>query len=266
MSDRPEPIVRQRFSAPQLVEEHPPRLPHRHKQLVYEIACPPGSTHGGSLEYSRWAEMSLPKSVDGRSAVNQLMHKPGFFEYSPALDRGDAVEWHVNFADPELFVAYGSSLFAQDEMQVAEHPALGSLREALEARKLLAETVDGSEPSPILVMGLERRCHVATDPNVAEGRPNGLYGNAFARADAEAIKLATTRIEPPTVTNLIAMAAPSWGNGRYSIDDIDYVLRTAYTAFRAAVLESERSCGTGSSVVVHTDSGVVAHSAAIACS
>ncbi len=44
-------------------------------------------------------------------------------------------EWWVNFADPHLFVAYGSSLFAQDEIQVAEHPSLGHLREALYACK-----------------------------------------------------------------------------------------------------------------------------------
>jgi hypothetical protein len=39
--------------------------------------------------------------------------------------------WHVNFADPQLFVAYGSQLLAQDELQAAEHPLLGSIREAL---------------------------------------------------------------------------------------------------------------------------------------
>lgn len=39
-----------------------------------------------------------------------------------------AVEWDVNFADPRLFTAYGSELFAQDEMQVAEHLAFGAVR------------------------------------------------------------------------------------------------------------------------------------------
>lgn len=41
------------------------------------------------------------------------------------------MEWWVNFADPILFVAYAGRLFAQDEIQVAEHPALGHLKEKL---------------------------------------------------------------------------------------------------------------------------------------
>jgi len=252
MSDLREPIDRYQFAAQRLFEEHPPHWTHRNKQVVHEIASPPGSIHRGSLEYSRWAAMPLPDSVDTQSAATLLRHQPGFFDYAPAPDQAVFVEWHVNFADPHLFVAYGSSLFAQDEMQVAEHPALGSLKEALDARKLPAVTVDHGEPTPVLVLGVERRCHVATDPNASEGRPNGLYGNAFARADAETIKRATSRIDPPTRTNLISMASLPGGHGRYRVDEIEYVLRTAYTAFRATVIESDRSQGSGSPVVVHT--------------
>ena len=137
MSDRPEPIDRQQFDVRQLVQEHPPRWQHRNKKIVHEIACPPGSAHQGQLEYTRWAAMPLPGSVDTWAAMSRLVDQPGCFDYAPTLDQTDAVEWHVNFADPQLFVAYGSSLFAQDEMQVAEHPALGSLKEALDARRNL---------------------------------------------------------------------------------------------------------------------------------
>jgi len=252
MSDRPEPIDRQQFELWQLVQEHPPRWRHRNKKIVHEIACPPGSAHQGTLEYTRWTAMPLPGSVDTRAAMSRLVHQPGYFDYTPTFDQTGAVEWHVNFADPELFVAYASSLFAQDEIQVAEHPALASLKEALDARRLRAATVDRDEPTPNLVMGVERRCRVATDANAAEGRPHGLYGNAFGRADAEAIKRATMRIDPPTFTNLIAMASLPGGSGRYNIHEIEYVLSTAYTAFRAAVLESGRSRGSECPVVVHT--------------
>ena len=137
-------------------------------------------------------------------------------------------------------------------MQVAEHHALGSLKDALDARNVNAMTVARGQPTPILVMGVERRCRVETDPNAALGRPQGLYGNAFARADAAAIERATTRLDPSTVTNLIAMAAPNGGRGRYRREEIEYVLRTAYTAFRAASLESARSRGSTSPFVVHT--------------
>jgi hypothetical protein len=174
MNDRPVPIDRHQFEAQQLVQDHPPRWRHRNKQIVYDIACPPGSVHQGQLEYTRWDAMPLPETVDTRSAKSRMVHRPGYFDYAPALDEKAAVEWHVNFADPQLFVAYGSSLFARDEMQVAEHPALGSLKEALDARRLHALTAEMDEPTPILVMGVERRCRVATEPNSAEGRPHGL--------------------------------------------------------------------------------------------
>jgi hypothetical protein len=252
MNDQGEPIDSYQFGAQRLFEEHPPRWTHWNKQVVHEIASPPGSIHRGTLEYSRWAAMPLPESVDTQSAATLLRHQPGFFDYAPAPDQAGLVVWYVNFADPHLFVAYGSSLFAQDEMQVVEHPALGSLKEALDASKIPAVTVDRDEPTPVLVLGVERRCRVATDPNTSEGRPHGLYGNAFARADAETIKRATIRIDPPTLTNLISMASLAVCYGRYRVDEIEYVLRTAYTAFRAAVMESTRSRGTESPVAVHT--------------
>ena len=154
--------------------------------------------------------MALPEAVDLGSAAAIVVERDGYFDYAAALGAG-GVEWHVNFADPHLFVAYGSSLFAQDEMQVAEHPALGSLREALEAAGRRAVTVEAGEPTPVLVTGVERRCAIATNPDTAAGRPAGLYGNAFARASADAVARATTPIDPPTITNLIAMAAPPGG-------------------------------------------------------
>jgi hypothetical protein len=86
-----------------------------------------------------------------------------------------------------LFVAYGGGLFAQDEMQVAEMPSLGHLKEALDhtctnGDPLMPFTRIQDVPTPILIRNIERRCKVFTDVNVAQGRPRGLYGNAFAGA------------------------------------------------------------------------------------
>jgi hypothetical protein len=252
MTRQPEPIERQQFDLQELVKEHPPLWNDRNKAIVFEIACPPGSSHQGRLEYSRWGAMPFPENLDPTAAIGRMVARPGFFDYARESEPSDAVEWHLNFADPRLFFAYGSRLFAQDEMQVAEHPALGSLREALVARNLPALTVEGGRPTPVLVMGALRHCRVATDRNAAEGRPYGLYGNSFARADPVAVRRATTRIDPPTTTNLIAMAAPACGGGRYRIQEIEFVLATAYTAFRAAVLESARARGSDGPVVIHT--------------
>ncbi len=237
----PAPIERRTYDAAVLMESHPPILRDPNKRIVFDIACPPGSPSRGELEYSRWAEMTPPRMVHPGRAAELVEVRPGYFDYARADDLSDAVEWHVNFADPHLFVAYGSSLFAQDEMQVAEHPILGSLREALNAEGHRASTTDGDRATPVLVVGAERRCRIETDPSPAEGRPAGLYGNAFARASADAVMRATTRIVPPTITNLIAMAAPPGGSGRYDQATIESILNTAYTGFRSAVIASRRA-------------------------
>ena len=53
---------------------------------------------------------------------------------------------------------------------------------------------------------------------------------------------------------MIAIAAPHGRLGAYTKSDIEQVLRTAHSGFRAAVLESKRvsASGVGSTVVVHT--------------
>ena len=248
----PQPLEREVFQAERLMADHPPIWRHPNKQVVFEISCPPGSIHRGEIHYSRWAAMELLARLDARAAARRVEGHGGFYNYAPAPGAGRGAEWHVNFADPNLFAAYGSPLFAQDEMQVAEHPALGALSEALEAGGRRVVTAERGRPTPVLVTGVERRCRIATDPDAGEGRPHGLYGNAFARADAETVRRATTAIDPPTTTNLIAMAAPAGGDGRYSARTIERILATAFTGFRAAVLESARHHGDRRPVFVHT--------------
>jgi hypothetical protein len=256
MPESVEPLDRATFDAAELMAAHPPRLRHPNKQAVFEIACPPGSRPSGTVTWSRWPAAPLPSNVDASAAVRALEIREDHYDYVPVLDPADGLDWHVNFADPTLFVAYGGPLFAQDEVQVAQHPVLASLVEALRADGRPDRTVDGharlGSPTPVLVLGAERRCHVATGPNAAEGRPTGLYGNAFDRAPIDVVRRATLRLDPPTRTNLVAIAAPTPGFGRYSRDEIEYVLRTAYTGFRAAVVETRRTRGDGARTVVHS--------------
>lgn len=61
-------------------------------------------------------------------------------------DTNKWVDWHINFADFHLFGFYEGGLFAQDEMQVAEHPILGSIRDYLR----------NSPPSMFLVINILR--------------------------------------------------------------------------------------------------------------
>lgn len=248
---QPAPLDRRSFEAGALMAEHPPQVRNPNKQVVLDLACPPGAVHRGSVEFTRWAAMVLPERVTP-APPDLVLPTPGFFDYRPALDGDGVIEWHVNFADPHLFVAYAGGLFAQDEMQVAEHPGLAALRQALDAAGVETRTDGPAGATPVLVAGVERRVAIATNPDAAAGRPDGLYGNAFAAAPPEAVRRATTVIDPPTVTNLVAIAAIPGGSGPYTRDEIRRTLVTAYTGFRAAVAEAERLVDGPARTVVHT--------------
>ena len=225
------PLDRVELDAGSLVSEYPPRWEHRHKRLVYQIASASGFPVEGTIVYARWPAQELPNRVQSRSPF--AVHA-GLFPYAVNEDP-TVVDWHVNFSDPHLFTAYGTSLLAQDELQVAEHPILGSLREALLSRGMSAMTVDQHwNPTPVTVTGVQRRCVLDTLPNPTAGYPQGLYGNAFARATEEQIRAATRPLAPPTISNILAMAAPDGGYGEYSGEEILRILTTAYTGFMAA--------------------------------
>ncbi len=215
------------------------------------MACPEGCVHGGTVHYSRWPSASLPAEVAPGRALKVLDARPGYYDYRPCLPP-PAVEWHVNFADPDLFFGYGSGLFAQDEMMCAEHPALGAVREAVRERFGRAVTMESGRPTPVLVAGVERRCRVDTRPDAAAGRPDGLYGNRFAAAGEEAVRNTTVPVVPPTATNVLAMAAPCGGWDAYTREEIRFILVTAHTGFLAVVKESRRLAGARAPVAVHT--------------
>ncbi|MFB2922453.1 hypothetical protein [Aerosakkonema funiforme] len=231
-------ISRHTFNAQHLIDSHPPKLHNANKKIVYQIACPPGCVHNGELVFSRWRAMPLSQVSPFPIYETAFEEQKGHFNYEPSNDNSNQVEWYLNFAHSDLFCAYGGGLFAQDEMQVAEHPALGSLREALLSAKIEPLTVENGEPTPVVIRGVERRCAIATNADAEQGRPFGLYGNNFARATATAIRQATKPLNPPTITNIIAMEAPPGGYGYYSYEDIEYVLTTAFTGFSAARIES----------------------------
>lgn len=170
-------LFRHRWKPGALLAAHPPIFRHPHKELAFELTCPRGATHGGSIEVTRWASAAEPDRTLAPIAIEAV---PGFCDYAG----DDAGVWHVNFADPRVFAAYGTALLAQDELQCVEHPLLGSIREALVAANH-ASTVDRG-PTPILVSGVERRCALV-----------GLYGHAFAQASAAAVRAAVRVVRRP---------------------------------------------------------------------
>jgi hypothetical protein len=242
-------LFRIELAAANLLVDFPPRMRHPHKAALLRHAYPNGRAGEVTMMATRWAPSQLAEIAFERADAlpMRLDLRPDFFDYAESGLAASAVEWHVNFADPRLFIAYGSPLLAQDEMQVVEHPLLASVREALLAKQMPALTVDETGPTPILIRNVERRLVIDTSPDASKGKPFGLYGNRFARAPLDVVLDSTRIIDPPTRTHLIAMAAPSGGYGEYAAGEIAFVTTTALTAFEAARMESH-----GSPVVVQT--------------
>lgn len=73
----------------------------------------------------------------------------------------------MNFANYDLFCAYGGDALAQDELQVLEHPS-----------KLRNYTSEQSQATPIGNWS-RARWSINTEPDFEENRPMGLYGWQF---------------------------------------------------------------------------------------
>jgi hypothetical protein len=140
----------------------PPRFVDDNKQALYEYAGQAGCRHHGTLAFSRWRALELPSNPSGFRSVLEVYD--GFYGYEPLPAGSAATEWCVNFADHNLFGCCLSGLFAQDEIQSAEHPVLASLREALGASGSGALTVENGDPTPILI-------RLSTDASRGESFP-----------------------------------------------------------------------------------------------
>ena len=218
------------LEAARLWRDHPPRIHHPKKHALLALAGGLERTPMGSLVVSRWS----PTEIDSIGPGIPTTSAEGPFDYRDP----DADAWHVNFADPELFAFYGGPAFAQDEIQVAEHPLLASVREALlggtHNEKMAALTWQGGRPTPVLVRNVERWSAINTNPELAA--PHGIYGRKLSMASDDALKQAVTRLDG-SFSNILAIAAPQ-GMGRYSVEQIQDIITTATTGFLAARAES----------------------------
>ena len=213
------------------------------KSQVFEIATAGREPSDEVIDVSRWQTAELSDAMQG---LPEVEIRADVYDYVPS--EGDVDDWWVNFADPDLFFGWAGELFAQDELQIAEHPALAALRVRLERTSEVEPRTTGRHraATPVLVKGVPRRVGVDLAPRRDVGLPFGIYGREFGRASEAAVRAVCTIVDPPTRSNLIAMAAPSPGVGTYGRGTIESVLRTAVTGFGAAVAESDRG------VVVHT--------------
>lgn len=229
------------LNAAELLSQFPPRIEHEKKQLLFDIALARGLN--GELTVCRYHEIPLPTAYQPYVPKTEVAAKKGYFRY--ATDNS-AEHWFLNFAHHELFHGYGHFMFAQDEVQVAEHPALASLREWMLHRTdgLRPFTVENGAPTPVLVRSVQRMLNIDT---------RLIYGARFARSDAQTIRDSARPIVPPTHSNIVAIEAPiSGGNKRYTRSEIQKALRTAFSGFRAVVLEAMNDSSTPLPVVIHT--------------
>jgi hypothetical protein len=216
------------LEAARLWRELPPRIHHPKKETLLALAGGLERTPMGSLTVTRWA----PGEIGALGPSVEAVGVAGPFVYA------DPESWHVNFADTELFAFYGGPAFAQDEIQVAEHPLLASIRETLlsgaHGEALVALSRQGDRPTPVLVRGVERWAAIDTNPESA--MPHGIYGRLLSRASDATLEEAVTRLEGAR-SNIVAIVAPQ-GWGRYTPAQIQDVIVTSTTGFEAARAES----------------------------
>lgn len=106
-------LVTKTYDTKTLVKKYPPNVWVEQKQVVFDIAM--SGEHNGNITFSKYKAFPLPNTIS--RGTTQNIYKQDVFEY-PKFDPSQQVEWHINFADENLFGYYGGPLFAQDELQV----------------------------------------------------------------------------------------------------------------------------------------------------
>lgn len=238
----PNLIQEQTLDAAALWRAFPPRVTHANKQRLLAAATT-GYTPNDRLVVRRWHPAPFDPTLDWSEC--SVDYPESLMTYESSSER--ETHWNLNFANAYLFCAYGASAFAQDEVQVAEHPILGSLRECMLAGACTVSpiTSESQGPTPITISGVERVCSIDTEPEAAF--PYGIYGRRFARASAEAIEQAVVSIRPPTRSNILAVEAPV-GQGVYTSSQLEQILVTAVAGFAAA----KASSPAGTRVLIHS--------------
>lgn len=248
MTSEYHPLYRHTWQASELLSRYLPRHSRPNKALLLDLALDHASPPSGEVTLSRWPSLALPSDLSTPREKVQIWAVPGHFLYGPDKP-GISMSWHLNFAGMHAFSTWRTPLFAQDEIQVAEHPVLAAIQTVARLQNIEMATRDDrvapTRPTPILVRSAERRVEIET-------RDSGLYGNAFDRASSQAVRDATRIIDPPTVSHILAIEAPEPNVGSYKEEDIRYILEAAYAGFMAAIGENRFTHGPEATTSIHT--------------
>lgn len=236
-------IGSQTIPAAELLRRHPPQPEHAKKQLLFDTVLEGDMGLSGPVSASRYREIQVPANYQPFDTNTEVVARKGYFRYD---DTEGTEDWFMNFAHHDLFHGYGHFMFAQDEIQVAEHPVLASFREMMLSRtdKLRPVTVEQGAPTPVLFRDVPRAANIDT---------RSIYGAHFARSDDATVRDTVQKIAPPTLSSILAIEAPiSSGIRVYARCEIEAALRTAYSGFRSTILESITDGALVNPVVVHT--------------
>ncbi|CAF0865650.1 unnamed protein product [Rotaria sp. Silwood1] len=219
-----------------LYEKYSPSFRDKNKQFIFKYIneikhyCPSPER---SLLVTRWKPF-LPNIAPNNLSLTstKITFMPNVFQYETCGDN-QTVEWYLNFANHDLFAYYSGPLLAQDELQVLECIELAALREFfVQTINTVGSYTTGSDksthktvPTPILISNTERVIKMDTSK---------VYGNAFAKASERQLIQACNYLPQPQTVNLIAIEAPSQGQGSYTREQVNYIVTTCYVGFKAA--------------------------------
>ena len=215
-------VAERHISERELLRNFPATPEHPNKKILYSLTKE--SDPNGDISISRWSAAAPPSVIPAKKTLISSSREP--FRYDPVEE--DEVAWHLNFANADLFCSYGGPFFAQDELQVAEHPILASVRLWMlssQDKALSPTTREGIVATPVLIKSVARRCQIDTSE---------IYGARFGRATPEKIKAAVRLLDPPTYSNILAMEAPVGGKGAYTFGELLRIVQTAHCGFAAA--------------------------------
>ena len=230
-----------------LIKGYLPEYKLECKQKAFERALQIHGHDDGSIEVSHvMCNNSIPDEILTRQKFKLNMDRE-FYDYRKTRAGEDT--WFVNFADPQLFVAAEGALFAQDEIQTLEMPLLAAFRRYIDSNHIggfAPYTLYSGNPTPYLIKNVPYWIKVDSRPLLRNGTRGNIYGSNLLTAIDKEIEAGIRTVDGEYRVNVLAIAAPGNGFGKYKADEISLVVRTLLCAFCAVSAQSSGK------VVIHS--------------
>lgn len=236
----------------ELMTTHEPIFTNERKKKLFAIAKEKKlKSLNGYVQVTRCTPDT--KEIDKATFVKtdvKIKLLANFFNYESDKNSDIRKVWWMNYADPKLFGFYANEFFAQDEIQVLEHPILASIRRYLldpgeenMAPRTLVQNGSDWIATPYLIEDVPLWMTVNSYPKLPDGMPVRIYGASFTEAPQEAIDIGCKVYSGELKNNIMAIAAPSFCQGKYSYDEIELILKTLISAFsQAKDLSQNKKC------------------------